>query len=404
MSYGSCYTPDFHAFSIIGASAGTSAANDRRLVESSAGTPTFVADAIDTGRYALRSASASGQSISLSPVAATPRYSGMLFRWQADSFTANVQFCQLAASTATENVRLRVSSAGLLAYSFNQGSTYSNTTYTFTAGQVYRVEVFVDWGVSTSHTLKIRINGAEILNQNGGAASVTGLTATFGALTSTGTSLLDYADMVTYNDTAQYAAMDDWRVYGLEPVADGTHSFTDNDFKNAAGTAITAANVAAMTTWDMVNDAPGAAPTVTDFVQQAVVAGSSYMEWQLRTNGVPTSAGAPVLVCLAAAMHPVGATTANACQFRLNSGGNLSTETAVDTSIASNTLEYRKHHYLTEPSTAAAWTVSKANALRARFGYDGTSIAAPPALDSIMGFVVCPRSGGGQALMIGQVI
>lgn len=401
MSYGSCYTPDFRVASIIGAASGTSATN-RRLVENTTGTVSFVQDAIDQGRYALRSSSASGQSIALSPVAATPRYSGMLFRWQISAFTANIQFCQLACTTATENVRIRVNSSGQLGYTFNNGTTYATTLYQFTAGVVYRIEVFVDWGTGTSHTLRIRVNGAEVVATSGGSASVTGTNMTFGAITSTGTSQLDYADLVTYNDAAEYAALNDWRVYGLEPVADGTHSFTDNDFKNASGTNITAANVAAMQTWDMVNDAPGAAPSTSDFVQQAVLRGTSYMEWVLRGDRIPAEAQDPILVCLAAAMHPVGGTTANAAAFRLNSGGNVSAEAAVDTSIASNTLEYRKHAYLTEPG-GAGWTVAKANALRVRWGYDGTSIAAPPALDAAMAFVTCPVVGA-AGLLAGQVI
>ena len=91
-----------------------------------------------------------------------------------------------------------------------------------------------------------------------------------------------------------------------------------------------------------------------------------------------------MLVCLAAAMHPVAAATANSVAFRLNSGGNLSSEAAIDTSVASNTLEYRKHHYLTEPSTAASWTTAMVQApLRSRFGYSGDA-SPPPALDAIM--------------------
>jgi Holliday junction DNA helicase RuvB len=91
------------------------------------------------------------------------------------------------------------------------------------------------------------------------------------------------------------------------------------------------------------------------------------MEWQLRA--MPAGYSAPKLVCLAAAMHPVASGNANSVAFRLNSGGNLSTEAVVDTSVASNTLEYRKHHYPTEPGTAATWTAAMVQApLRARFG------------------------------------
>lgn len=388
MSWASCFTPDFRVASIVGAAAGTTAPNDRRLIENLTGTPTFVSGSLDAGRYALHiDPSGAATNIGLATMAASPRYSGLIFRFKTPAafVAATTQLCRVVASTAGESVTVRVTSAGLLQFSTNNGSTFTSSGATLAPGTVYALEVFVDWNTGTTHTIKILLNGTEIVNTTGGTAIVTGAVPTIGTNTTTGDAY-DYADMATYNDVAQYGVIGpDWRVYGIQPVSDGTHSMTANDFQDDASANLTNATT---TSWSKVDDAPTAAPTVTDFVKQVVVRSTSYMEWVLAQ--VPSGTGAPLLVCLAAAMHPVGAATANAAQFRLNSGGNLSTEAAIDTSIASNTLEYRKHHYTAEPGSSAAWTLAMVNALRARFGYDGTSIAAPPALDSIMAFVLAP--------------
>lgn len=400
MAWGSCYTPDFRVANTLGSTLmNTAQANDRRLVEGAAAPASlgFNLSAIDTGRYAVRCDSTTGSvNLHLALIAASSRYSGGLCRFQRVSGTAASQvICTCVASTTTDNVKVRVSSGGVLGYSFNNGSTYVDTALNVNTG-VHALEVFVDWDTGTTHTLKIRVDGIEVVSATGGASVVTAATVNapiqFGG-TATTNSVIDFADLVTYNDVAQYGTMNDWRVYGLEPTSDGAHSMTANDFQDDAS-----ANLSNSTTtsWSKVDDAPSAAPGVTDFVKQVVLRTTSYMEWVLRTDGIGALALAPVLVCLVAAMHPVAsATNVNQAAFRLNSGGNLSTEAVVDTSLTADTLEYRKHHYLTEPGSGAAWTLNMAKALRARFGYSGDVIPVP-ACDSIMAFVVCPLGASYQ--------
>lgn len=401
MAWGSAYSPDFRAATTTGAALmNTAQANDRRLVEAAAAPSSlaFNVDAIDTGRYAVRCDSTSTPvNISLALVAASSRYAGALCRFARVSGSATSQvLVTIVASTTTDNVRVRIGNTGLLGYSMNNGTSYTDTGTNVNTG-VHQLEVYVDWNVGTTHTLKIRCDNVEIVNTTGGASTVTASTTAapvqWGGQATT-VSVIDFADLVTYNDSAQYGVLTNWRVVGLEPTADGTHSFTDNDFQDAAAANITAANVAAKNTWDYVNDAPGAAPDLTAFVQQVVIAATHYMEWQLRA--LPSGYQAPVLVCLAAAVHPVGAATANSSQFRLVSGANASAETAIDASVASNTLEYRKHHYTTEPG-GAAWTLAMVQApLRARFGYSGDA-TPPPAIDTLMAFVVAQVLVSGTA-------
>jgi hypothetical protein len=395
VAWACCYAPDFRASSTVGAAGGTTATNDRRLVNNVSGTQTFIADVIDTGRYVMRCDSSAGANrIGLASVTSTAQYCGGLCRFRVNNatFANNVLLAGIAAVTSTNSVWLRANaSTGELAYTFGgSAGTFTNSGVTINPQQTYRLEMFVDFGASTTtHTLKVRLDAVEVINVTGGTAIDTVATtgSYFGSDVASTSMTVDYSDMVAYNDVAQYGTIADWRVIGLEPLSDGAHSMTANDFQDDA-----AANLSNSTTtsWSKVDDAPSASPTVTDFVQQVVTRTTSYMEWVLRS--MPSGYDAPLLVDLVAAMHPVAAATANSVAFRLNSNGNVSAEAAIDTSIASNTLEYRHHFYTTEPG-GAAWTLAKAQVpLRARFGFSGDA-APPPALDAIMAFVFAPVLG-----------
>jgi hypothetical protein len=92
---------------------------------------------------------------------------------------------------------------------------------------------------------------------------------------------------------------------------------------------------------------------------------------------------------LKAALHPVGGNAANLCQFRLNDAGTISAEATIDTSVATDTLEYRRHGYQVRPSGGGAWNTTAVNALMARYGFS-TDIAPPPAIDALYLDVMAP--------------
>lgn len=392
MAWADCYSPDWRVVTQVGAAAGTTALNDRRIVEDQPATPpTFIADSIDTGRVALRCThGTAGQYVRLTTLSATPRYVGMKARIKLSNLTTNCPIFQSAATTATDNINVRVNaSTGTVAYSFNQGSTYTNSGTSLAASTVYRVEVFIDYGTGTTHTLQVRVDGIEIINATGGAAVVTGngaSSATFGSTTVVASAVTDYSDLVTYNDPAQYGVMDDWRVFGLEPTQDGTHAVGSGAFQDAAAGALTNATT---TAWTMLDDAPAAAPSSTDRVVQTVDDANAYMEVILRA--LPAGYGDPVLVDLCAAMFP-STTGANLSGFKLNAenGSHISAEAPIDTSVAATTLEYRKHIYQTEPD-GANWAVRmvKDVPLRARVGYT-TLIPANVGFCAVMAFVAVP--------------
>jgi hypothetical protein len=368
----------------------TAQANDRRLLEWSQ-TPTsisFVADTIDTGRTSLRLDSTGAQTPQVglpNLLASGGQVGGFMFRFKVQTLppTTNALFIWMRTSLAAEDIRVRINTTGALTYSRDGGGTYTGLGVTVNVGEVHTIEVMLDCGVSTTHTVKIRVDGVEKVNTTYGANAMTMSAVTNVPLQvqAAQEDVIDVADLVSYNSTGEYGMLgSDWRVYGLTPTGDGTHSFTAGDFQDQAS-----ANIAtnSTTSYQNVDEQP---PSTADFVKQVVSRTAGYLEWTF--SSLPTS-GTPVLVCLAAAVHPVASNLANLSQFRLNSGGNISTEATIDASVATDTLEYRKHHYPFEPVSGAAWSAAKVNALRVRYGFS-TDISPPPALDSVMIFAVLP--------------
>lgn len=391
MAWGSCYTPDFRVASIIGASTGTTALNDRRLVENITGSPTFQLDGVDTGRYSMRIVNpASEVSIALASLTAAQPQGGLMFRFKVAALNTTFIMCGFTGSSVGSSVFIRVvASTGVVQYSLDNASTWVNAgSATVVAGQTHRIEVYVDLTTASAHIIKIRFDGTEVTNTTGGPAVTSNITGTgirVGILAAAASTTVDFSDMAVYSSSAEYGTMDDWRVFGVEPTSDGTHA-TSADFQNQASSSLSGTT----TSWQLVDDAPTAAPSTTDFVKQTTSATGAYLEWVL--DVVPSGYGDPEMVCLAAALHPVAsATSTNNAQFRLNAGGNVSSETAIDQSITADTIEYRKHHYATRPG-GAAWVISDVNAttpLRARWGHS-TDIVPVPACDAIMAFVLVP--------------
>jgi hypothetical protein len=274
---------------------------------------------------------------------------------------------------------------GLIAYS-TDGTTFNSTGYTATTGAVHSWELFLDCGSGITHIAKLRVDGVEVMNLSFGTQAITTSPNTNAPcfLQAVQSDVIDISDVITYNDAAQYGALgSDWRVHGLTPTGDGTHSFTTGDFQDQSSANIATSST---TSYQLVDEFPTTAPTNSgDFVKQVVSRTAGYLEWTF--SSLPENTD-PVLVCLAAAVHPVGGNAANLSQFRLVSGANVSAEATIDASVATDTLEYRKHHYTTEPG-GAAWTYAKANALRVRYGFS-TDISPPPALDSVMIFAAVP--------------
>ena len=162
-------------------------------------------------------------------------------------------------------------------------------------------------------------------------------------------------------------------VVGLAPNADGTHSFTLNDFLyNAAGGSI------ATTATDVNTYLDDTIDNTTDFINQAVIRTAGYVEVLFadlpsgasRINGVEVVYG-----------YHSATTTANTAHLQLNDNGTISSVSGLidwsETSLVSPSKQFA-----TAPSTGVAWTEALVNGLRARFGY--STDATPDAyLDAV---------------------
>lgn len=164
------------------------------------------------------------------------------------------------------------------------------------------------------------------------------------------------------------------KVQALAVSGNGTHSFTDNDFTNQVPANLTtASDIAAL-----VDEFP---PSLTDFVQQAVIRTTGYVEFafaDLDTTGL--DAAGFVQLCIAS--HPVSTANANTSIMRLVDGGTVTAEALADMTVTADTLEYHKHGYSVAPSTSGAWSNLLVNALKARWGFSD-DVTPHPALDAI---------------------
>lgn len=183
------------------------------------------------------------------------------------------------------------------------------------------------------------------------------------------------------NTTADYPLP---RIGGtlLKPAACGTHSFTAGDFQDEASSAL---GTSETTSYTKLQEVPA---NTTAFVKQVAINASGYLEYTFGSFS-STTLGDPIFVNEVASMHPVAASTANTAAFRLNDGGTITAEAVLDTSVATDTLEFRMHGYAVRPNGSTAWTLPAVNALRARFGYS-TDATPPPALDNIYLEVFAP--------------
>lgn len=187
---------------------------------------------------------------------------------------------------------------------------------------------------------------------------------------------------VYWDDIAYGANLVDYpigagQIIGLVPNADGTHSTnTAGDFiYGAAG-----ANIAtdATDTWSYLDHLQD---TITDFLNAANAATGEYLEWSF--TDLP--AVASILGLEVVSAHHGASTTANLQSLRLRDGATDS-DVFADIDFSQTTLCYNSKQYATAPSSGVAWTKTKVDALKARWGSSWTAAdVAPDAyIDAIM--------------------
>jgi hypothetical protein len=157
-------------------------------------------------------------------------------------------------------------------------------------------------------------------------------------------------------------------ITGIPITACGTHSFTANDFKNDAGSALATNET---TSWSKLTEQPAA---TTSYVDQVVTRATSYLEYQY-ANGISAAPRAVEQVLFA---HSPAGTTAK-MKAQLYDGATATDAFALAAPAAA--LRSYSKQWATDP-TGNPWTLEKLNALRLRWGFsDSADATHTPALD-----------------------
>lgn len=352
---------------------------------------TVLADAIDTGRYGLQLAPSAAAALVSNNVsdAATDTKQGVCFRGKINSgsIATNMVIQGFSASTTTDSWRIRVTTAGGLEYTTNGSSSFTAFTGfpTIAVGNVFRLDCYVDWTAATStHTFRVALwYGGVRYTQviTGGASVVTADSAQVGPTGAAASTSMAVCDMYWYDDIAQWNAMDDHRVWGMNVSASGTHHATKfTSFQTDASVALSSASET--TSWQQLDDAGSGATDTTTFIKQvtADATADAYAEYQF--DDLPANSGQPLFVQYDLLGFPLAAVTANSFGFRLNDGGTVSAEAAFDLSVAASTLEYHANTYAAPPS-GGDWTPAKVNALRGRIGFSANDVSPVPAVSAL---------------------
>lgn len=250
-----------------------------------------------------------------------------------------------------------------------------------------------EYDVSGTPTLKWSVDGSAQTDATGGSATtIARLRIGAGNSPAAQTTLL-WGDLWVTDGTGtgQTHPIAEKRVVAVRPDADGTHSFTLGDFRNAAGTNFA---VAATDIWTHVEEDP---PTITERVQQNVARAAGYVEIDFAATSETSAPDAVVLVAA------VSASGTGACNQKaaLNDGGSVTDAYTLRT-VGSTSVIGIHGAYDTRPNGGGAWDLTSFDAVRARWGYS-TDINPVPYLAGILLEAVFPVSGGGGTVHDGAI-
>jgi hypothetical protein len=237
----------------------------------------------------------------------------------------------------------------------------------------YRIDLKFDVSANP-HTLDWQVDGAAQtqLTRAVAAASFTPFRIGCGL---SGTVLVNatvYVDDVMLSITGADYPLGAGTCVGLQPIADGTHSFsaaTDFEYNDSTGIPTTATD-----TWSYVDDT---LTGTTDFIAAVGNAGGEYLEWTYRQlpGDVNTVNGLEVV-----SAHNAQGTNANTQSLRVLDGATLhNVFSDVDFSISGTNTTVTSKSYSTAPSSGVAWTAAKVNALKTRWTSSFTTPDVTPA-------------------------
>lgn len=291
--------------------------------------------------------------------------------------SANCDLVRFVTASGTCSLRYRTATTDIIA---NVGGvTTGATAQVVTTGVWYEITMAADVSGAT-RTTKLTVNGVDKGTASSAVAATTCVQWRIG-LTCSGevvTGDVYFDDIITGTNNADYPVPAGGQIVGLVPSNDGTHSYNlAGDFiYNAAGGNVP---LAATDTYTYINHA--LSDSLSTFLNAANPAAGEYLEWDFGdTGGVTSIAGVEVV-----SMHHAAGTSANLQTGRLVDGATV-VDVFTDADFSQTTATYNSKQYAVAPSSSAAWTKAKVDALKFRWGSSWTTpdVSPAPYLDGVM--------------------
>jgi hypothetical protein len=176
-------------------------------------------------------------------------------------------------------------------------------------------------------------------------------------------------------------------VLKMSPNADGTHSFTANDFiRGDSGAAILTSDT---DVWTLLDDVPFGTVGTTDSVQQNVIRTTGYVEIALEASPRP---GVDAWGIQIHGQYDADGTGADSCTLKENDGGTLR-DVYTNADVSETTAEVLISHCQSAAPSGGAYTQAKLDALRLRWGFAG-DVTGSPIVHALMVEAVFPIAGG----------
>lgn len=252
-------------------------------------------------------------------------------------------------------------------YAGTSVATLGATGVSVTTGQWYRIDVKVNISANP-WTIDVQVDGAACGQLTGIAAATTASIINLGTVASLSTGEFFFDDVIISETSGDYP-IGAGKVLGFVPLADGVHTFTGTHaILGTTGAPTTGANITVATTtaFGFVNARPigGGASDSTRLWNQATASSAEYAEVTIEQTTEVNPPRAVEILCVA---REASSTTCNST-FKVNDNGTEATVFAMTVPVG-NSDDFQTKQFATMPADSAAWTLSRFNGLRLRWGY-----------------------------------
>ena len=259
-------------------------------------------------------------------------------------------------------------------------------------GVWYRIDAKFVLGTTTTSDFQVDGSAQAQASKTQSAASMQGLQFGYnanGAHGSAGCNGTYYIDDIATSGTSGDYPLGAGNVVGLFVDADGTHNYNAaTDFKYNNSTNVNATSASETGTHNNLQNPLSI--TVGNFMSQNEATTTEYLEWTFENLGVTyTSINAVELI----GIHHNTSGAADTVSLKLEDGATEDTAVSL-VSFASTGIIGQHKCYAVAPSTGAAWTEAKVNALKVRWGYSN-DVNPPPCIDGLCLEIDGVISGGG---------